>query len=217
MARLGIEARCGLVENQQLRIVDQRARKREAPLHPARERAYLRVAARCESREVEQSRNARIERRAVDLEIAAVDAQIFGDGEIRIEIVDLRNDADAYARFARRLRHRLADHFERAAVRLDQSEAAAKRRCLAGAVRSEQSEAFPAANGERQAANDFAHVFIPAVALAQSIDAQNDVVERAPLCTARDIVGLSRIVHSGLGGIYSAVKPDALTTGSHFA
>ena len=45
-------------------------------------------------------------------EIAAVDEQVLGDGEIGIEIVDLRHDADAAARLARAPRHRLADQLD---------------------------------------------------------------------------------------------------------
>src|SRR5947207_15570705 len=120
-----------------------------------------------EAREFEQTRNARAERRALDFEVAAVDPQVFRNCEIRIEIVDLRYDADAHARLPRGLRHRLPDHFQRAAVRVDQPEAAAKRCRLACAVRSEETEALAAADFERQAADDF----VVAVAFAQPVDA----------------------------------------------
>ena len=171
MARLWIETRRRLVENQELRIVDERARKRQATLHAARQCANLCARATRESGELEQSRYAHVERRAVDLEIPAVDAQIFGDGEIGIEIVDLRDHTDAYACLACRLGHGPANHLDRAAVRIDQPEAAAQRRRLAGAVGSQQAEAFAAPNVERQATHDL--VF--AVAFAQIVDAQNDI------------------------------------------
>src|SRR5207248_6132487 len=69
MARLWIETRRRLVENQELRIVDERARKRQATLHAARQCANLCARATRESSELEQSRYAHVERRAVDLEI----------------------------------------------------------------------------------------------------------------------------------------------------
>ncbi len=111
------------------------------------------------------------ERLAADAEIAAVDLEVLGDGEIGIEIVDLRDDADANARRARRLRHGQAEHLDRAAIGIDEAEAAAQRRRLAGAVGAEKAEAFAAADLEIEAADDL----VVAVALAKSRDAQDDV------------------------------------------
>src|SRR6185312_14019600 len=113
--------------------------------------------------------NALVERGARQPEIAAVDDQIFAHREIGIEIVHLRHDADAYARLACGFRDRLADELDRAGIGLDQAEAAAQRRRLARAVRSEQREAFAAMDRERQPADDF----LVAVALAQPVDAQD--------------------------------------------
>ncbi len=106
-----------------------------------------------------------------DAEIAAVDLEVLGDGEVGIEIVDLGNDADANARRARRLRHRQADHLDRAAIGIDEAEAAAQRRRLAGAVRAEKTEALAAADREREATDDF----IVAVALDETRDPQDDI------------------------------------------
>ena len=89
-----------------------------------------------------------------------------------IEIVHLRHDADADARLACGLRHRLADHLDRAAVGIDESEAAAQRRRFARAVGPEQAEALAAADRERQSAHDL----LAAVALAQAVDGEDDVV-----------------------------------------
>ena len=80
----------------------------------------VRIAARPlrrEPRELEQPRDARVDRRAIELEIASVDDEVLGHREVGVEVVHLRHDADADARLARRLRHRLADHLDRAAVR----------------------------------------------------------------------------------------------------
>ena len=102
-------------------------------------------------------------------EVAAVDQQVLAHGEIGVEVVHLRHDADADARLARRLRHRLADELDRAAVGIDQAEAAAQRRRLARAVGAEQREALAAPDRERQAAHDLEL----AVALAQVLHAQH--------------------------------------------
>ena len=105
---------------------------------------------------------------------------------------------------AGRLGHRLADELDRAAVRLDQAEAAAQRRRLACAVRSEQSEAFAAADLERQAAHDF----LRAVALAQSLDAQHRIDERRRIRADR------RCRREAQPARQSIVNPVAFTTAS---
>ena len=92
------------------------------------------------------SRNALLEHGARQAEVAAVDQQVLAHREVGIEVVHLRHDADADARLARRLGHRLADHLDAAAVRVDEAEAAAQRRRLAGAVGTEQPEAVAAAD-----------------------------------------------------------------------
>ena len=92
----------------------------------------------------------------------------------------LRHDADADARLPRGLRHRLADHLDRAAIGFDEPEAAAQRGRLARAVRPEQAEALAAADLERQAADDL----VVAVALAQAGDAQDDVARRSATAPA---------------------------------
>ena len=63
------------------------------------------------------------------------------------------------------------DHLDRAAVRVDEAEAAAQRRRLARAVRPEQAEALAATDRERQPAHDL----LRAVALAQALHAQHVV------------------------------------------
>ena len=183
MARLRIEPRGRLVEDEEFRVVDERARQCEAPLHPAGERADAGLALGREAREFEEPGNPFIQRLALDAEIAPVDLEIFRDGEIGVEVVDLRNDADANPRRARRLRHRQPDHLDRAAVRVDEAEAAAQGRRLAGAVGAEQAEAFATADLEGKAPDDL--VF--AVALAEVRNAQDDFVATHTAASARDV------------------------------
>ena len=178
MARLRIEAGRRLVEDQELGIVDERPREREAPLHPARQHADSHLLLAAQPGEFEQLRNARGERRAIDVEIAAVDAKVLGDGEIRIEVVDLRHDAHADAGDPGGLGHALADHLDRAAIGIDEPEAAAKRRGLARAVGAEQREAFAAPDLEGEPAHDL----VRAVELAEPRDPQHDVAHAGRTC-----------------------------------
>src|SRR4030095_3903901 len=168
--RLRIEAGRRLIENEELGIVDERPRERETPLHASRERPDAVAALVRKSRELEQLRDSRAQRRAIDAEITAVDLQVLGDGEVGIEIVALRDDADPDAGRPCGLRYRLADHLDRAAVRIDKPKAAAERRRLAGAGGGEKAEALAAANLEIESADDL----VVAVALAQPGDAQDD-------------------------------------------
>src|SRR5206468_9125816 len=91
--------------------------------------------------------------------------------------VDLRDDADADARCTCSLRHRQVEDLDRATIGIDETEAAAERGRLPGAVGSEQAEAFAAADLERQSADDF----VIAVALAEIRDAQDDVGSVTPV------------------------------------
>jgi hypothetical protein len=141
--------------------------------------------------ELEELRYARFEQIARQSEVAAVDQEVLADGEIRVEVVHLRHDADADARFAAILRHRLADHRDVAAVRLDEAEAAAQRRRLARAVGAEQAEAIAPLDGEREPAHDL----VVAVALAQAVDLQDHVVRAAatvPVDCVRVSSGITR-------------------------
>ena len=107
-------------------------------------------------------------------EVAAVHDEVLGHGEVRIEVVHLRHDADADARATGVARHRLADQRDLAAIRLGEAEAAAQRRRLAGAVRAEQRVAGAASNRERQAVDDGR----AAVVLAQPVDDEHVIGNR---------------------------------------
>ncbi len=117
VARLRIEPGGRLVEEKELRVVDERAREREPAFHAARERIDLRAPATRETGELEQRRDARLDLARRHAEVAAVDEQVLGDGEVGIEVVELRHDADPRARFARALRDRLAEQPDLARVR----------------------------------------------------------------------------------------------------
>ena len=79
------------------------------------------------SGEVEQVGDTGADDRILDAEVAAIDQQIFGNGEVRINVVELRNDADAFARCLGVLRDGVAVERDLASVGRGQPEAAAQR------------------------------------------------------------------------------------------
>jgi hypothetical protein len=162
--RLRVEAGRGLVEKDEIGIVDERARERQPPLHAARQRLDAGRGARAEARELEQGGNARADFGLAQSEVAAVHQQVLFHGEVGIKIVRLRHDADAAPRFPGLRRNRQPEHLDLAAVGVDQPEAQAQRRRLARAIGPEEAEAFPRFEREVDAGD---HLVL-AVALAQS-------------------------------------------------
>ena len=174
VARLRIEAGGRLVEDDEIRIVDQGARQREAAFHAAGQGLNPRVALRRKVGEIEQRRNARARGGVRQAEVTSVHQQIFGHREIGVEIVHLRHYADALARFARVLRYRMTENVDVAAIRCDQTEAQFECRRLAGAVRAEQTKAGAARNREVQTGDHF----LAAIGLVQILDRENDFTHR---------------------------------------
>src|ERR1043165_6732483 len=87
VACLRIESGGGLVEEDEIGIVDQGAGQRQAPLHASRQRLDARIGARLEAGELEQMRDARLDLRVGHAEVAAVDDEVFRDREVRVEAV----------------------------------------------------------------------------------------------------------------------------------
>ena len=75
--RLRIEAGRRLVQENEIGVVDERARERQPALHAARQRLDARIARAPEAGELEQPRNAGADFRVGQAEIAAVDEQIL--------------------------------------------------------------------------------------------------------------------------------------------
>src|SRR5256886_13686064 len=146
MPRLRIEAGGRLVEDQKLRIVDQRAGQGQPALHAARQRAYARGALGRKPGEFEQARNAVVEECIGDPEVAAVDPQILDHREIGIEIIHLRDDSDAHSRLTRGFGYRLADQRNSTRILVSQPETATPSRRLARAVGPEETQALAAAD-----------------------------------------------------------------------
>ena len=92
--RLRVEAGRGLVEQQDLGLIDQRARDREPAAHAAGERLDLGVRLVLELREGEQAGDAIADDVLRKPEVAAVDEEVLANGQLAVEAVVLRNDAD---------------------------------------------------------------------------------------------------------------------------
>ena len=94
MPCLRVEAGRGLVEQQDLGLIDQRARDREPPAHAAGERLDLGIRLLLELREGEQACDALADEVLRKPEVAAVDEEVLANGQLTVEAVILRNDAD---------------------------------------------------------------------------------------------------------------------------
>ena len=95
---LRVEAGGRLVEQHEVGLVDQRAGDREPPLHAAGQRLDLVVARGRSSCTKSSSSSARARITALrQAEVAAVDEQVLPDGELEVEGVLLRDDAEPAA------------------------------------------------------------------------------------------------------------------------
>ena len=101
-------------------------------------------------------------------EVAAEDEQVFSAGEVGVEVVELRHDANACTGWLGVGGNGMAAEGDLAAVRRGQAEAEAQRGRFAGTVGAEQAKARAWGDGERQTGNDF----IAGVAFAQRRDGE---------------------------------------------
>ncbi len=185
VARLRIESRRRLVEEQQVGVVDQRARQAEPPLHAARQLARPGTGLRLQRGELEQARDALLHHRARQAEVAPVDEQVLGAGEVGVEAVELGDDADARLGLAHALRDRQAERLDRAGVGRDQTERHAQRRRLAGAVGADHAEALAGLDVQRQVVDGDAG----AERLAKAVDAEDRHARRRRGCSRTGAAG----------------------------
>ena len=92
---LGVEARRRLVEEQDLRVVDEGPGDRQAALHAAGERLDRVRAALGELGEVEELVGALTDHRPRQPEVAPVDVEVLLHGDLHVEVVLLRAVAEA--------------------------------------------------------------------------------------------------------------------------
>ncbi len=140
VARLRVEPRGGLVEDHQVRLVDERARDGEAALHAAGERLYLVLGALVQLHELEQLVRSLARRGPGDVEVSGVHLQVLAHGELGVEVVDLRHHAEARLDLAC-LRARIhADDAERAVAERAGTRDHAHGAGLPGTVGAEEAE-----------------------------------------------------------------------------
>jgi hypothetical protein len=127
--RVGVEARERLVEQHELRVVEERAAEGEALLHPAREGRDPGVALLPEAEALEQHADALAPFR--DAVEAAVELEVLERGELAVDERLVREVADRGA---------LGEHLELAAARRREAGEQAQQRGLARAVRAGEEE-----------------------------------------------------------------------------
>ncbi|MCY1356762.1 hypothetical protein D9M69_432230 [compost metagenome] len=164
--RLWVKPGGGLVEQQQLGVVHQRARQRQAPAHAARQLAGLGVGLVRERGELQQLRHARTHMRLAEAEVAAVHHEVLGAAEVGVEGVELRHHAQLRLDGQRVARHLQAQRLDAAAIGRGEAQAHADGGGLARAVRPDHAQALAGRDLEREVVDDRGL----AVALAQPTD-----------------------------------------------
>ena len=138
-----VEARRGLVENQELGAVHQRLRDGEPPLEAAREGGHRQPGVGAQLEEVDQLFDALGPLRLPDQVIAREDAQVFGGGQLRDEDVFLKRDPEPGPHCPGFFGDVHAEDQDPPFARIRGAVDHANRGGLAGAVGAQQSEAAP--------------------------------------------------------------------------
>ena len=150
VARLRVQAGGGLVQHEQARVVHQRTRQRQAPLHAAREFARFGLRLVRECGEFEQLRNARAHLGRGQPEVAAVHQQVLGAVEVGVQRVHLAHHAELRLDGQRVARHVQAKGGDGAGVGCGQAQAHADGGGLAGAVGPDHAQALTGLDGKTQ-------------------------------------------------------------------
>lgn len=169
VARLRIQPGGRLVHDDEVGIVDERARQRQAPLHAAGELADAGIGLGGQGRERQQLRQPGPHLRVAQAEVAAEYQQVLGHGEVGVQVVELRHHAQARPRLPGLRRHGVAQHLDRPVVERRQAQQGAQGGGLARAVGAQQAIALAAPQREGQAVDDHAL----AVALGQAMHLQH--------------------------------------------
>ena len=148
MASLRIETGRGLVEDHQLRLVDQRAGDGEPSLHAAGERLHLVGAPLGELDEGEKLVDALADHLAGEVEVAAVDVEVLLDVNSVSSVVLLGHDTEARPDRGALDRGIDPEHPQCPLGHRGDRSDHPHRRCLAGAVRAEEPEGLAGLDGE---------------------------------------------------------------------
>src|SRR4030095_11633396 len=147
-ARDGIDAGGRLVEHDQLRFVDERARQRELLFHAARQSVGQPAAKRRELRHVEQLvAPAPIVAETVDL---GEERDVFVDAQIAIQAEALREVPHAFGELAMFTNGVSPEHTNLAGIGVQQAAHQPDRGRLASSVGPDQTEHLAAIDGERE-------------------------------------------------------------------
>ncbi len=158
--RLRVQPGRGFVEQQQARVVDERARQAQAPLHAARQFTGLAAGLVRQRGKFQQRRHAGAHLRRLHAEIAAIDLQVFRAAEIRVQRVELADHAETgldgqriggHAQTAILAVRKISDL---AGVRRGQAQAHADGGGFSGAVGADHAQAFAGRNLEGQVVHD---------------------------------------------------------------
>jgi len=95
VAGLGIKPRGGLIEDQQLRVVDEGTGQNQPTYHAARELSDLTLPAVLEGHKFQESLRSLPRLSFGDIEIAGEELQVLRHGEVWVQVVLLLADADA--------------------------------------------------------------------------------------------------------------------------
>src|SRR5215207_1205102 len=148
MPRLRVEARRGLVEHDDLRVVDEGPRDKEPALHPAGELLDPGVDLVGELHEVEERVGPLQNGLPGEIVVPAVDEQVFAHLQLVVEVVFLRDDTDAALYLSLVPVHVEASHRELAARRYNRAVDHLHRCGLSGPVGTKETETLPAGNLE---------------------------------------------------------------------
>src|SRR5262245_45977515 len=179
----GIEPAEGLVEEEQLRPVQQRPCQRQPLHHAARVDAYRSARRLFEPRPAQQLRDAGL-RVGHPVELG-VEPEVLPSGQVRIAGALVTDVPDSPARGRRAPAGVLAEEPERAAARAQQGREHAEQRRLAGAVRAQQDDQLARVDGEVDAGQHWDPAELAAQALGDDRRPdQSPTAPRAPRMTA---------------------------------
>ena len=143
---VGVEPAERLVEQQQVRLVEERAREGQALAHAARVRAHGPAAGAVEPGPREQPCDPR--GRLGDAEELRIECQVLCPTQVRVAGYLVAGIADPAAKRRRRPRRVRTEQDKTAARRREQQRQDAEQRGLAGAVRAEQHDHLARRDGE---------------------------------------------------------------------
>src|SRR5690606_13419200 len=139
-ARPRIEARCGLVEDEHARVVEERFREARALEHPAREGGDEPIAMRSEVGESQDVLDHPLSARAVDLEGEEEELEILGERHVVVDAEGVGHVADEPFHLQRIFHDVDTVDGRRSARRLEERREDADRRRLSRAVRADVAE-----------------------------------------------------------------------------